>query len=439
MHGRPAGSTRLLHNATAGVPLGLLSDLWESDAVVTEATRVGMKPTTYFWGVFYGTIKVVPTAIQTLFQALQGQIASLPSSATIDVERWMGIINAGRTANPYQKILLVGHSEGTAYVNLVYNRMAQTEVTSNTETNNCTQVFQMASITPTVANGGRYVTGTNDRAIQLVRAVLNNILPANIFSLSTDTKDGWLRHGINEVYLFEPNIVAKVKSDMAVAGTDLVRECIAPTCNGTWGNGSSNMDDRENHSRLNGPVTMSYRIRPNNPGFVGPSAWHADHVATLGGQVRINRSNVMQEETGTFTYNFRAGQPDLINMVTSGTVRPNGWVAISARPASFCISCGSGTCSTFEGKNRSKQWWLNGSVGNWECPDIRNVDVALNNIITNVGQKIRNGKYLFSTNTRGCFCRSAFGCPSGVAPRIRYGGTVVEVPRLGTFKEIELR
>src|SRR3989338_925236 len=78
-----------------------------------------------------------------------------------------------------QKILLLGHSQGTFYTNAMYNYL-----TDNGVPKESIAVYNLATPADRVEGGGAYLTSTNDKFINAIRQIMilseKQPLPANI-------------------------------------------------------------------------------------------------------------------------------------------------------------------------------------------------------------------------------------------------------------------
>ncbi len=108
-----------------------------------------------------------------------------------------------------QKILLVGHSQGSFYTNAAYNYLIQNGVDDKS-----IAVYNVGTPADRVAGGGNYLTSSTDKIINSVAqklatiAIANKPLPANIkIEIPTDRGPGYENgHSFSKVYLgLEPD------------------------------------------------------------------------------------------------------------------------------------------------------------------------------------------------------------------------------------------
>lgn len=102
-----------------------------------------------------------------------------------------------------QKVLLVGHSQGTFYTNALYEYL-----TTHGLSPESVMVYNIGTPANYVAGGGQYLTSTNDGVIEYVRELDKKAgapvpLPANIaIPIPYDEKDAeWKGHGFQHDYL----------------------------------------------------------------------------------------------------------------------------------------------------------------------------------------------------------------------------------------------
>ena len=149
-----------------------------------------------------------------------------------------------------QKVLLVGHSQGTFYTNALYDYL-----TTHGVSKDAVGVYNVATPANFVAGNGAYLTSSNDRVVQKVALLLwgevvglapyaaqaagmldaiiaeRAPLTANItLSLGSDPNDMYAGHSMGEVYLAEaPERIAsdinKALTKLHSSGTDSDTEC----------------------------------------------------------------------------------------------------------------------------------------------------------------------------------------------------------------------
>lgn len=104
-----------------------------------------------------------------------------------------------------KKVIVVSHSQGNIYANLVYDGLLKEGVSYET-LNKYYGNLQVGSVAKEIrAKNSRYITLQNDRAVNSLRLRgAGFIMPGNYFQLNVDCPDG-LCHGFNEAYLSEQN------------------------------------------------------------------------------------------------------------------------------------------------------------------------------------------------------------------------------------------
>lgn len=100
--------------------------------------------------------------------------------------------------------LIVGHSQGTLYSNLLYDRLIK-QTTNPVPAASLGMVF-VAAATSSVKGGGSYVTGTNDSVINLVRTIGDkNTLKGTLYIPNVPDHIG---HNLIKVYLNSLNTLS---------------------------------------------------------------------------------------------------------------------------------------------------------------------------------------------------------------------------------------
>ena len=136
-----------------------------------------------------------------------------------------------------QKLLLVGHSQGSFYTNELYDELVASGIPTSS-----LAVYDIATPAQSVAGGGRYLTSSNDKVINLVRKIfaalhVSPVLPANIdipeeYGYDADT---WGGHSL-AVYISgaSERIVSDIKQELATLTTDQNRRgpCVAAPSQG---------------------------------------------------------------------------------------------------------------------------------------------------------------------------------------------------------------
>lgn len=118
-----------------------------------------------------------------------------------------------KTHKPGARSLIVGHSQGTLYANLLYDRLIKQTTPAPVPAASLGMVF-VAAATSAVKGGGSYVTGTNDSVINTVRTIGDkNTLKATLTNPYIPDTYG---HNFIRVYLntMNANTVNTIKGQM---------------------------------------------------------------------------------------------------------------------------------------------------------------------------------------------------------------------------------
>jgi hypothetical protein len=138
-----------------------------------------------------------------------------------DLQEILGAVRSGH--QPTGKMLLVPHSQGNLYANLVYDNITQG---TNAVQPKSIAIMGVASPANTVRNGGSYVTSSRDVVINMLRPI-SQVLPSNVDQPFT-TADV-LGHNFIKIYLKPGSPArAKVLSQMDSALTNLKTSASGP-------------------------------------------------------------------------------------------------------------------------------------------------------------------------------------------------------------------
>ena len=153
-----------------------------------------------------GMPKATSDAIAKKIVAAWGFNQANPYNKDIDLAEIVNSINT--TGQKSAKKLLIGHSQGTLYMNEVYDRLVGTGFKATS-----IGAIGIAAATNIVRTGNTYLTSDNDTVVDSVRVAtalinpLNNVLPANVSIPRTDA----LGHNLRSVYLNDANVRSKLK------------------------------------------------------------------------------------------------------------------------------------------------------------------------------------------------------------------------------------
>ena len=227
---------------------GFFADVIETDELNDAASEMGVSPIDLIVSISFGFLDPdddnLRNIIDTAFRSFNGEI-SLPISAESNIQGITNLINSGITYNwnfdglkgsttfigrdqsRYTPWLLTGHSEGTLFVNEIYNRLLFHPVYGNEVTFKCSKTNLVGAVTPRVENGF-YVTSTTDYIVRLYDLVAN-VLDANVmgtFDMSAIRAS--LGHNFIGAYLTQPDLKDQILANASELAGQMGEMCVQP-------------------------------------------------------------------------------------------------------------------------------------------------------------------------------------------------------------------
>ncbi len=393
----PDGNVDKLYNTTEGV----LSDL-------LETYRLGAIDKNYknFWlwldkpdrapewfkPIYYQTLSKYDERTYTQDPDLQTMLAKLQSRA-----------------QSRKKTILVAHSEGNFYANMIVNNLQS----SNPELAACTGVVAVATPAIYVAGGGPYTTLRNDVVINAARDNFpwgGQILPPSPPDYLFNSKD-FSGHQFVPSYL-EP-LNGRIRSHVVDVANQISAksECApsSPPCGTPIDSGGST--GTYNYVQTIGQGAQT--VVANFEAYSIP-----DQLEIFAGGTKLASTNGLVSGFKQLSFTFdsaQLGTTQITARVTGNSDSGTLW--------KLCVACSSGTSCSWVPQRRSVSIWMSYTwQSQWFCT-AGNISVdgsSLGNLSGNtISTPLTAGaeNHLLSAPTAGCICTQTLGCSTNPDPK----------------------
>lgn len=174
------------------------ADLYAGDGLTWSdiiSIYFGLTPIGIALSIITGINDALQQFIITNTAALMSQYADLSDTIAATLAEHVALYQD--LLDNHQRVLIVAHSQGTIYANAAYAEVMSTPDNPK----DALRIVSVAALVPSIADGkGRYVTSSNDLAVNLLRTGANNsILAANVDDPAS-TAD-FKGHGFKEIYM----------------------------------------------------------------------------------------------------------------------------------------------------------------------------------------------------------------------------------------------